>query len=577
MISILLALVLILGLASGAAADETDVLRTGRISVMMPQILVELKGTEHDLDDLSATLDSCPLTVEQTAPYDPSIHTTRAYVLVDLSTSMRGTFDMAKKNIKSFIEMLGDRDELVLITFGRNEVTTVLTGGEDRDTRIAAVEELKCDETGTLFFEALSRAYQLSNTSVDHVDREYAVVFSDGIDYQTGNTTFEEVEKMYAGRNFPLYAACTSKTSKEASNQVGQIARSSGGDLQIIRSEENFADLVERINDVTLITLKANTNHADGREQLLAIQLGNFRLENTVPVIRSIPDTQAPEVEHVAYDSRQNVIVVRFSEPVLGADVVSAYKVTDIQGNVLPLIGVYYEEAEGQYELKLSQDVYNGTYAVGFSRITDNSQEANSVTGNVQFVVADGLDVVLDDEPEKEPVSVWLIVGLISLAVLILSLIVVLVVRSSKKKAREAEKQTAEDVDAADLRVQRELYEYSSVGQNQVKHHIIAETPMRVRINIRTGRISEQQVEMDMVNSLIIGRSQICDIYIDDTKLSRQHCVVERDGEELFIMDLQSRNGTLLNGVRLSGRQNLHSGDKILVGLTEIVVSIIRS
>ena len=74
---------------------------------------------------------------------------------------------------------------------------------------------------------------------------------------------------------------------------------------------------------------------------------------------------------------------------------------------------------------------------------------------------------------------------------------------------------------------------------------------------------------------LIVGRSDTCDIYIDDTKLSRQHFVIENDNGTFYVMDLQSRNGTMLNGIRINSRQRLSSGDKIMAGLSDIIITIL--
>ncbi|GDY13557.1 hypothetical protein LBMAG53_24350 [Planctomycetota bacterium] len=68
----------------------------------------------------------------------------------------------------------------------------------------------------------------------------------------------------------------------------------------------------------------------------------------------------------------------------------------------------------------------------------------------------------------------------------------------------------------------------------------------------------------------ILGRQSTCDIQIMDTMSSRAHCEVRRDGRMWTLVDLGSRNGTNLNGRRVSERQ-LAFGDKIRVGEVEYV------
>src|SRR5579884_4145711 len=64
-----------------------------------------------------------------------------------------------------------------------------------------------------------------------------------------------------------------------------------------------------------------------------------------------------------------------------------------------------------------------------------------------------------------------------------------------------------------------------------------------------------------------LGRSGAADLcFADDAGLSRQHLEIERDGEGWAIRDLGSKNGTMLNGVRLTSRTALKPGDRIMAG-----------
>jgi phosphoserine phosphatase RsbU/P len=64
-----------------------------------------------------------------------------------------------------------------------------------------------------------------------------------------------------------------------------------------------------------------------------------------------------------------------------------------------------------------------------------------------------------------------------------------------------------------------------------------------------------------------LGRSSAAELYYpDDGGLSRQHLVIERDGDEWALRDLGSKNGTTLNGIRITERTQLKSGDRIAAG-----------
>ena len=48
---------------------------------------------------------------------------------------------------------------------------------------------------------------------------------------------------------------------------------------------------------------------------------------------------------------------------------------------------------------------------------------------------------------------------------------------------------------------------------------------------------------------VIVGRHPDCDIHIDDASVSRHHAQVTFEGGQYFLHDLNSRNGTFLNGI----------------------------
>ena len=72
----------------------------------------------------------------------------------------------------------------------------------------------------------------------------------------------------------------------------------------------------------------------------------------------------------------------------------------------------------------------------------------------------------------------------------------------------------------------------------------------------------------------IIGRGDMADIQIENGKLSRTHSRFIIEGETLSIEDLGSKNGTHLNGIRVSGRVPLQDGDEIQIALCVKLVFI---
>jgi hypothetical protein len=66
-----------------------------------------------------------------------------------------------------------------------------------------------------------------------------------------------------------------------------------------------------------------------------------------------------------------------------------------------------------------------------------------------------------------------------------------------------------------------------------------------------------------------IGRLSECDVVLNDTKVSRRHAEVRRDGGEVVVVDLGSTNGTQVNGAGVRERR-LTDGDQVTVGATTL-------
>ena len=74
----------------------------------------------------------------------------------------------------------------------------------------------------------------------------------------------------------------------------------------------------------------------------------------------------------------------------------------------------------------------------------------------------------------------------------------------------------------------------------------------------------------------IIGRSRSADITVHDSSISRLHAVIARGAEDRWhIYDLDSKCGTFLNGHEIDGEAELHYGDLIMVGNSELTFTAI--
>ncbi len=67
-----------------------------------------------------------------------------------------------------------------------------------------------------------------------------------------------------------------------------------------------------------------------------------------------------------------------------------------------------------------------------------------------------------------------------------------------------------------------------------------------------------------------IGRNASCQLSLDDPLVSRRHAMLTVSADRVFLEDLQSRNGVLVNSRRIQGTVELKVGDRIMIGAQEL-------
>jgi serine phosphatase RsbU (regulator of sigma subunit) len=86
---------------------------------------------------------------------------------------------------------------------------------------------------------------------------------------------------------------------------------------------------------------------------------------------------------------------------------------------------------------------------------------------------------------------------------------------------------------------------------------------------IRPKDYEPSTVKLDRMK-LTIGRSSRNDICISDPFASRLHAEIKRENDTVMLVDNGSANGTFVNGKRVNGSLQLHVGDQVRIGETEI-------
>jgi serine/threonine-protein kinase len=100
---------------------------------------------------------------------------------------------------------------------------------------------------------------------------------------------------------------------------------------------------------------------------------------------------------------------------------------------------------------------------------------------------------------------------------------------------------------------------------------------MRVTLTVETGPHQGQVFTLTGHEMFLVGRSSRCHFQLDrkDMYFSRAHFLVEANPPLCRLSDLGSRNGTYVNGKRVSEPVELQDGDQIKAGHTSLRVTMV--
>jgi pSer/pThr/pTyr-binding forkhead associated (FHA) protein len=90
----------------------------------------------------------------------------------------------------------------------------------------------------------------------------------------------------------------------------------------------------------------------------------------------------------------------------------------------------------------------------------------------------------------------------------------------------------------------------------------------RASVRIESGFYEGLEWELDRP-STVIGRGRNADLVLNEATISRAHALFGYEGLRVFVQDLGSTNGTLVNGVR-EHRKVLTAGDELRMGKLQL-------
>jgi pSer/pThr/pTyr-binding forkhead associated (FHA) protein len=99
-----------------------------------------------------------------------------------------------------------------------------------------------------------------------------------------------------------------------------------------------------------------------------------------------------------------------------------------------------------------------------------------------------------------------------------------------------------------------------------------------VKIRLQTAWYSPEHHDLDLDQfPALVGRADHCNITVPAGFISRRHCRFVRNGTEILVQDLNSLNGTFVNGNLANVPTPLRHGDEIQLGPMSFRVVVVEN
>lgn len=528
-----------------------------QVSLHMPDVKIYYRSDTPETS-YEAYLGGKALEYEDTAVFRDTGEGVEYYLMLDVSASIPDAqFENIKAGLIQFLSEKRENDRLVLLTFG-NESKVVLNGSETQQTARETIQALTNEDMETVLFQSIVQAADMIETAASTEEKRRVIItITDGEDCVTGQATAEEARNTLNDKGIPLYAFAVDVGKEEFINSFGEFARNTGGTLNIF-SQGDSIEILRQIQKVIenscVARFHSATNIASNVREDLTIKFLSKKVRKTREVVptRWYPDTEVPVVVKTEIPG-ENEIRLTFSEPLIGADSQGNYKV-EKEGKAVSIGSIFYsEEGEPVTVLTFEEPLYTGTYTVSFSNITDNSMEKN-VLSEKCTVETEGIE-----PPEKKSELELFLEKWWWLILLVFVLLAAGIIGAAGFTYRKIKKNKGV------IYVNGKATLASNVD---VKQHIsVKDLPRkRVALIIRDKFNGKCETNVTINGSAMVGRSGDCDVFFDDERMSRQHFVLETDGTDVFITDLESQNGTYVNGIRIYKKRKLFPNDEIAAG-----------
>lgn len=555
--SLLLILLFSLSIETAYSAEQ-EVVRVDQVYADLPEMQVYFHLLDKNGEVVTRTVSESNVLLqynseraEVNSVQNAAASKTQVYFLLDISDSMpTSLFASIKEELLQLYQTHSQNEKYTLITFGK-EVVVQLDGDESAETIESTIKSLQNTDTRTVLYDAVSKVGELAAERSDYT-RRMIYLFTDGEDWTVGGHTQNETQDLIRQSGIPVYAFGVSSAQKKYLDALSELARVSGGKFTSVSTNTVAGTMAQTrayadAGYVVSVTLKSNVVGA--QNSAVALQVGDASDSRTVSIKNWQADNTAPVIVEVQAEGSSLHII--FSESTLGGTAATDYIITC--GSRKCTVDSVARVSDKEVELRLSAPLYDGEYVLAANNVTDTAVEKNALTESYPFTVTGVPYTVVAFFADN---ILWIAAG----ALVFAAVIIFVVARKQRKRM------PATSVCAAEA----EVIEAEKASE---KYHIHAAEGKLVHLSISGRNLARRDIELHVEGTILLGRSSSCDVRIDDEQISRRNTELICRNGRLFANNISQTNGTMLNGLMISGERELHSGDTIVLGDTRITIT----
>lgn len=487
-------------------------------------------------------------------------------ILLDNSLSVDSAqFQCTIKELVKLRKNMGEHDEMQLYTVGashsKGEKKQIVSskGTENLAKDIKLIRSIRRNQKKTVLYRSLTKI--LPEMSCPE-KRTVVLLLTDGEDDSQGkdNKTYQ-VNNAIKKSSIPIYGILLKNQSnssnvKKINNTRRYILEAGRGYYEDCHAKSDTAKNVSAgfkniqnilFSQTYIVSLREEGNRdITSTDAALSLTCDTETIHIKTPVFlyqsNSAPDTIGPEVtghEKNGADMLKITLEDDRTKNLIGIDEKENYTVQlangKNKGKIWEIVKVTPDANGKDVQIVFREQLYNGDYEITFQNITDDSNQKNAIESQPYcFSVKDGLDQNLEYGKSLLRKDWWILVIIL---IVIIGVIVIILLR---RRPSTPTKLNPEEMDGMDSRM--------------------------IRLSITDDNGNVKDVDIQVEGSYFIGRSTINNLCFDDDLLSKQHFVIEVTKMGCYIEDLETKNSTFVNSVKISGRRKLSEGDVINAG-----------